>query len=75
MESKRISGRLLSVLSKCSSQPRYYKKADMIILDEVHLANATARSYSRIFDIISNDSKKALLGLTATINEFDARTK
>ena len=51
------------------------KKADMIILDEVHLANATARSYSRIFNIISNDSKKALLGLTATINEFDARNQ
>jgi len=51
------------------------KKADMLILDEVHLASATARSYSKIFDIISNDSKKALLGLTATIDEFDPKNQ
>jgi superfamily II DNA or RNA helicase len=51
------------------------KKADMIILDEVHLASATARSYGRIFDIISNDRKKALLGLTATIDESDPKNQ
>jgi superfamily II DNA or RNA helicase len=50
------------------------KRADMLILDEVHLASATARSFSRIFDIIS-DGSKALLGLTATIDEFDSRNQ
>jgi superfamily II DNA or RNA helicase len=50
------------------------KRADMIILDEVHLASATARSFSRIFDIISNGSK-ALLGLTATIDEVDPKNQ
>lgn len=50
------------------------KRADMIILDEVHLANPTARSFSRIFDIISNCSK-ALLGLTATIDEADPKSQ
>ena len=50
------------------------KRADMIILDEVHLVSATARSFSRIFDIISNGSK-ALLGLTATIDEVDPKNQ
>jgi superfamily II DNA or RNA helicase len=50
------------------------KRADMVILDEVHLASATARSFSRIFDIISNGSK-ALLGLTATIDEADPKNQ
>src|SRR5215217_4972203 len=50
------------------------KRADMIILDEVHLASTTARSFSRIFDIISNGSK-ALLGLTATIDEVDPKNQ
>jgi superfamily II DNA or RNA helicase len=50
------------------------KRADMVILDEVHLASATARSFSRIFDIIS-DGSKALLGLTATIDEVDPRNQ
>jgi superfamily II DNA or RNA helicase len=50
------------------------KRADMVILDEVHLASATARSFSRIFDIISNGSK-ALLGLTATIDEGDPKNQ
>jgi superfamily II DNA or RNA helicase len=49
--------------------------ADMIILDEVHLASATARSFSRIFDIISDGSSKALLGLTATIDEADPKNQ
>jgi superfamily II DNA or RNA helicase len=46
----------------------------MVILDEVHLASTTARSFSRIFDIISNGSK-ALLGLTATIDEVDPKNQ
>src|ERR687897_1127376 len=50
------------------------KRADMIILDEVHLVSSTARSFSRIFDIISNGSK-ALLGLTATIDEVDPKNQ
>jgi superfamily II DNA or RNA helicase len=51
------------------------KRADMVILDEVHLASTTARSFSRIFDIISNGSSKALLGLTATIDEVDPKNQ
>ncbi|MDQ3853300.1 MAG: DEAD/DEAH box helicase family protein, partial [Thermoproteota archaeon] len=50
------------------------KRADMVILDEVHLASSTARSFGRIFDIIS-DGNKALLGLTATIDEADPKNQ
>lgn len=47
------------------------KRANMIIFDEVHLASATARAFSRIFDVVAEDKDKALLGLTATIDEHD----
>jgi superfamily II DNA or RNA helicase len=47
------------------------KRANMIVFDEVHLAGGTARAFSRIFDQVAKDRDKALLGLTATINEKD----
>ncbi|HYY67099.1 MAG TPA: DEAD/DEAH box helicase [Nitrososphaeraceae archaeon] len=47
------------------------KRANMVVFDEVHLASATARAFSRIFDIVAEDKHKALLGLTATIDEHD----
>ncbi len=49
------------------------RRADMVVLDEVHLVSETAVEYDRIFDIIVEDSKKAILGLTATINEKDPK--
>lgn len=49
------------------------RKADMVILDEIHLASESAVEYDRIFDVIVEDHKKAILGLTATINEKDPR--
>jgi superfamily II DNA or RNA helicase len=47
------------------------KRANMVIFDEVHLASATALAFSRIFDVVDEDKDKALLGLTATIDEHD----
>jgi superfamily II DNA or RNA helicase len=47
------------------------KRANMVVFDEVHLASATARAFSRIFDVVAEDKNKALLGLTATIDEHD----
>lgn len=45
----------------------------MIILDEIHhLLSETAAEFDRIFDIILEDPKKAILGLTVTLNEKDA---
>jgi superfamily II DNA or RNA helicase len=47
------------------------KRANMVVFDEVHLASATARAFGRIFDVVAEDKDKALLGLTATIDEHD----
>lgn len=50
------------------------QNADMIILDEIHhLLSETAAEFDRIFDIILEDPKKAILGLTVTLNEKDAK--
>ncbi len=49
------------------------KNSDMVVLDEVHLASESAVEYDRIFDVIVEDPKKAILGLTATINEKDPK--
>ena len=49
------------------------KRANMVVFDEVHLASATARAFGRIFDVVAEDKDKALLGLTATIDEHDQR--
>lgn len=74
-EQKDIREITISTYQSAAANLDIVKKADMIILDEVHLASATARSYGRIFDIISNDSKKSLLGLTATIDESDPKNQ
>jgi superfamily II DNA or RNA helicase len=47
------------------------KRANMVVFDEVHLASRTARGFCRIFDVVAEDKDKALLGLTATIDEHD----
>ena len=47
--------------------------SDMIILDEIHLISETATEYNRILNFISTEPEKAILGLTATINEQDPR--
>jgi superfamily II DNA or RNA helicase len=73
-EQKDIQEITISTYHSAVSNPDIVKRADMVILDEVHLVSTTARSFSRIFDIISN-SNKALLGLTATIDEADPKNQ
>jgi superfamily II DNA or RNA helicase len=73
-EQKDIREITISTYQSASANLDIIKKADMIILDEVHLASATAKSYSRIFDLISNHNKP-LLGLTATIDESDPKNQ
>jgi superfamily II DNA or RNA helicase len=51
-------------------------KANMIVFDEVHLVSDTATTLRKLFDaVIARDNicKKQLLGLTATIDEQDAK--
>src|SRR5687768_4988459 len=73
-EQKDIREITISTYQSAVANLEIVKRADMVILDEVHLASATARSFSKIFDTISNASK-ALLGLTATIDEADPKNK
>ena len=47
------------------------RRANMVIFDEVHLLRDTAKIFSKIFDVIAEDYKKAILGLTATLDESD----
>jgi superfamily II DNA or RNA helicase len=73
-EQKEIREITISTYHSAVANLDILKRADMVILDEVHLVSATAQSFSRIFDIILEGSK-ALLGLTATIDEVDPRNQ
>lgn len=74
-EQKEIREITLSTYHSIANASSLVRDADMIIFDEVHLASSTARAFSRIFDIVAKkeDGNKALLGLTATIDEDDPR--
>jgi superfamily II DNA or RNA helicase len=47
------------------------RRSNMIIFDEIHLLRDTAKIFSKIFDVVIEDHKKAILGLTATLDEKD----
>ena len=49
------------------------RNANMIVLDEIHFLSETATEFDKIFDVILEDPKKAILGLTATLNEKDGK--
>ena len=49
------------------------RSSNMVIFDEVHLISDTTKVFSSIFDVVIEDPKKAILGLTATIDEKDSR--
>ncbi|HEX5891733.1 MAG TPA: helicase-related protein [Nitrososphaeraceae archaeon] len=40
------------------------RTSDMVICDEMHLISSTAKTFSKIFDVIVEDHNKAILGLT-----------
>jgi superfamily II DNA or RNA helicase len=42
------------------------RTSDMIIFDEMHLISNTAKTFSKIFDVVVEDHNKAILGLTTT---------
>jgi superfamily II DNA or RNA helicase len=49
------------------------RDSDMVVLDEVHLISESAIEFDKIFDVIVEDPRRAILGLTATINEKDPK--
>jgi superfamily II DNA or RNA helicase len=51
--------------------PLLVRRSNMVIFDEVHLIRDTSTSFIKIFDIVIEDPKKAILGLTATLDEKD----
>jgi superfamily II DNA or RNA helicase len=63
----------ISTYQSAINNPGLIRNAKMVVLDEVHLVSETAVAFDSIFDIIVEDAKKAILGLTATINENDPK--
>jgi superfamily II DNA or RNA helicase len=51
--------------------PLLVRRSNMVIFDEVHLIRDTSTSFIKIFDIVIEDPKKAILGLTSTLDEKD----
>ena len=47
------------------------RKSNMVIFDEIHLVSDSAKVFRNIFDTVLEDHKKAILGLTATLDEAD----
>jgi superfamily II DNA or RNA helicase len=68
-ERKEIKEITISTYQSVIYNPDLIRKSNMVIFDEVHLVSDTAKVLSRIFDIAVEDQNKALLGLTATIDE------
>jgi superfamily II DNA or RNA helicase len=72
-EQKVIKEITISTYQSVINHLELIRNSDMIILDEIHLVSETAKEFKKIFDIINEDPTKAVLGLTATINENDTR--
>jgi superfamily II DNA or RNA helicase len=72
-ERKEIKEITISTYQSAINNYNLIRSADMVILDEVHLVSESAVAFDSIFDIIVEDSHKAILGLTATINEKDPK--
>jgi len=72
-EHKEIKEITISTYQSAINNYNLIRGANMVILDEVHLVSESAVAFDSIFDIIVEDSHKAILGLTATINEKDPK--
>ncbi len=72
-ERKQIREITISTYNSIINNLDLVRKSNMVIFDEVHLISNTARTFSKIFDVIVEDHNKAILGLTATIDETDHR--
>ncbi len=72
-ERKEIKEITISTYQSVIYNPGLIRESKMVIFDEVHLVSDTAKVLRKIFDIAVEDPHKALLGLTATINEKDPK--
>jgi superfamily II DNA or RNA helicase len=72
-EEKQIKEITIATYHSALANLEIVRRADMVIFDEVHLARG---AFAKIFDAAGDNDdngKKALLGLTATIDENDPR--
>jgi superfamily II DNA or RNA helicase len=72
-EHKEIKEITISTYQSAINNFDLIRNANMVILDEVHLVSESAVAFDNIFDIIVEDSRKAVLGLTATLDEKDPK--
>jgi superfamily II DNA or RNA helicase len=70
-EKKDVREITISTYQSINNNLNILRNSHMIIFDEVHLIGESARSFSQIFDVVIEDRSKAILGLTATIDEND----
>lgn len=72
-EKKNASEITISTYQSAINNREMISDAHMVVLDEVHLISETASEFDKIFDILVEDPRKAILGLTATIDERDPK--
>lgn len=70
-EKKDVREITISTYQSINNNLNILRNSQMIIFDEVHLIGESAKSFSQIFDVVVEDRSKAILGLTATIDEND----
>jgi superfamily II DNA or RNA helicase len=70
-EKKEVREITVSTYQSINNNLNILRDSQMIIFDEVHLIGESAKSFSQIFDVVVEDRSKAILGLTATIDEND----
>lgn len=49
------------------------RQSNMVIFDEIHLVSDSAKVFRTLFDVVVEDHKKAVLGLTATLDEANLK--
>lgn len=70
-EKKEVREITVSTYQSINNNLDILRNSQMIIFDEVHLIGESAKSYNQIFDVVIEDRSKAILGLTATIDDND----
>ena len=71
-ERKQIREITISTYNSVINNLDLVRTYDMVIFDEMHLISNTAKTFSKIFDVIVEDHNKAILGLTAAIDKKDS---
>jgi len=71
-EHKQIREITISTYNSVINNLDLVRTSDMVIFDEMHLISNTAKTFSKIFDVIVEDHNKAILGLTAAIDKKDS---